>query len=155
MLLQAGRLTDCLKKWNLKPPANVFRLPKFDSPPLSPKCVFSFENAEFAGGKAVADADGHFSRVPKGYFAVYVGEEMRRFVIPLSYLNHSLFRALLKKAEEEFGFSANGGIRLPCESLVFEHILRLLKKKDPIVPTLELEEILVDYLDGGDECKSS
>ncbi|KAL0365610.1 UNVERIFIED_CONTAM: Auxin-responsive protein SAUR19 [Sesamum angustifolium] len=54
--------------------------------------------------------------VPKGHLAVYVGEsERKRFVIPLSYLNHSLFQDLLFQAEEEFGFvHPMGGITIPC-----------------------------------------
>ncbi|KAL8556252.1 hypothetical protein ACS0TY_003889 [Phlomoides rotata] len=45
------------------------------------------------------------AEVPKGHFAVYVGEnEKRRFVIPVSYLNNTSFQELLYQAEEEFGF---------------------------------------------------
>ncbi|RDX92365.1 Auxin-responsive protein SAUR20, partial [Mucuna pruriens] len=44
--------------------------------------------------------------VPKGHFAVYVGEgEKKRFVIPVSYLNQPSFQQLLNIAEEEFGFT--------------------------------------------------
>ncbi|KAJ7979198.1 Auxin-responsive protein-like protein [Quillaja saponaria] len=42
--------------------------------------------------------------VPKRYLAVYVGPELRRFIIPTSYLSHSLFKLLLENADEEFGF---------------------------------------------------
>nr|GMC82986.1 auxin-responsive protein SAUR21-like [Ipomoea batatas] len=45
------------------------------------------------------------TEVPKGHFAVYVGEtEKKRFVIPVSYLKDPSFQDLLCQAEEEFGF---------------------------------------------------
>ncbi|KAF3681933.1 Auxin-induced protein 10A5 [Capsicum annuum] len=48
--------------------------------------------------------------VPKGHFAVYVGETYRRFVVPISYLNHALFQDLLHWAEEEFGYNHPMGV---------------------------------------------
>ncbi|KAJ7967223.1 auxin-responsive protein SAUR72-like [Quillaja saponaria] len=58
--------------------------------------------------------------VPKGHIAVYVGESHKRFVIPISHLNHPLFRGLLKWAEEEFGFDhPTGGLRIPCSEDYF------------------------------------
>uniref|UniRef100_A0A7N1A4M8 Small auxin up regulated protein n=1 Tax=Kalanchoe fedtschenkoi TaxID=63787 RepID=A0A7N1A4M8_KALFE len=38
--------------------------------------------------------------VPKGYFAVYVGENKARFVVPVAYLNQPAFQELLSHAEE-------------------------------------------------------
>ncbi|CAK8576665.1 unnamed protein product [Lathyrus sativus] len=53
--------------------------------------------------------------VPKGYLAVYVGEKMRRFVIPISCLNQPMFQELLNEAEEEFGYDhPMGGLTIPC-----------------------------------------
>ncbi|XP_027354816.1 uncharacterized protein LOC113864840 [Abrus precatorius] len=53
--------------------------------------------------------------VPKGYLAVYVGEKMKRFVIPISYLNQPLFQELLSQVEEEFGYDhPMGGLTIPC-----------------------------------------
>ncbi|XP_031285051.1 auxin-responsive protein SAUR21-like [Pistacia vera] len=59
--------------------------------------------------------------VPKGYFAVYVGEsQKRRFVIPVSFLSQPLFQELLRKAEEEFGFDhPMGGLTIPCREDIF------------------------------------
>ncbi|KAF7841130.1 Auxin-induced protein 15A [Senna tora] len=58
--------------------------------------------------------------VPKGYVAVYVGEKMKRFVIPISYLNQPSFQDLLNQAEEEFGFEhPMGGLTIPCREDVF------------------------------------
>ncbi|XP_020214393.1 auxin-induced protein 6B-like [Cajanus cajan] len=61
--------------------------------------------------------------VPKGYLAVYVGEKMKRFVIPVSYLNQPSFQDLLCQAEEEFGYDhPMGGLTIPCSEDVFQHI---------------------------------
>jgi SAUR family protein len=63
------------------------------------------------------------SNVPKGYLAVYVGEEMKRFVVPLSYLNQPSFQDLLSQAEEQFGYDhPMGGFTIPCREDVFLHI---------------------------------
>ncbi|XP_010246403.1 PREDICTED: auxin-induced protein 15A-like [Nelumbo nucifera] len=59
--------------------------------------------------------------VPKGHLAVYVGEtQKKRFVVPLSYLNHPSFQDLLRRAEEEFGFHhPMGGLTIPCREDLF------------------------------------
>lgn len=65
-------------------------------------------------------------RAPKGHFVVYVGEEMRRFVIPLSYLKDPTFQKLLEKAAEEYMFSRESGIVLPCAESTFRRFLNLM-----------------------------
>ncbi|XP_066329310.1 auxin-induced protein X15-like isoform X5 [Miscanthus floridulus] len=70
--------------------------------------------------------------VPKGFFAVCVGMEMKRFVIPTEYLGHWAFEELLKEAEEEFGFQHEGALRIPCDVKVFEGILRLVGRKEAV-----------------------
>ncbi|KAL7108731.1 hypothetical protein ACP275_06G131300 [Erythranthe tilingii] len=61
------------------------------------------------------------TEVRKGHLAVYIGEsEKKRFVIPLSYLNHPSFQELLGQAEEEFGFHhPMGGLTIPCSEDLF------------------------------------
>lgn len=63
----------------------------------------------------------------KGYFAVYT-QGGKRFVVPLDYLNHPIFRVLLEMAEEEFGSTIHGPLQVPCEEELMEYILSLLRK---------------------------
>ncbi|EYU35308.1 hypothetical protein ABFS82_06G132600 [Erythranthe guttata] len=74
--------------------------------------------------------DRSTAEVPKWHLAVYVGEgEKKRFVIPLSYLNHPLFQDLLFQAEEEFGFHhPMGGITIPCSEDLFIDLTSRLSK---------------------------
>ncbi|XP_027339371.1 protein SMALL AUXIN UP-REGULATED RNA 10-like [Abrus precatorius] len=67
--------------------------------------------------------------VPKGYLAVYVGPELRRFIIPTSYLSHSLFKVLLEKAADEFGFDQSGGLTIPCEIETFKYLLKCMENE--------------------------
>ncbi|GJZ92527.1 auxin-induced protein 15A-like protein, partial [Tanacetum coccineum] len=62
------------------------------------------------------------SKTPTGSFTLYIGEERRRFVVPMGYLSHPLFKMLLEKSSEEFGFGQRNGIvsisgisRLTCD----------------------------------------
>ena len=68
--------------------------------------------------------------VPKGFFAVYVGEsEKKRFVVPLSFLNKPLFQDLLNITEEEFGFNhPMGGLTIPCHENMFIDITSRLDR---------------------------
>jgi len=60
---------------------------------------------------------------PKGQFVVYVGEELRRFTLPLSYLKNPIFQQLLKKSAEEYGYSDSRGIVLPCDESTFQNFI--------------------------------
>jgi SAUR family protein len=58
--------------------------------------------------------------VPKGYHAVYVGEKMKRFMIPISLLNEPSFQELLIQSENEFGYEhPMGGLTIPCSEDAF------------------------------------
>ena len=63
--------------------------------------------------------------VPKGHFAVYVGEaEEKRFVVPISILKHPSFQNLLTQAEEEYGFNhPMGALTIPCNEEAFTDLI--------------------------------
>ncbi|MCD7469316.1 hypothetical protein HAX54_008250 [Datura stramonium] len=65
--------------------------------------------------------------VPRGFLAVYVGPELRRFIIPTSYLSDPLFKLLLEKVEEEFGFDHTGGLTIPCEIETFKFLMQCME----------------------------
>lgn len=66
--------------------------------------------------------------VPKGFLAVYVGEnEKKRYVIPISHLNQPSFQDLLSQAEEEFGYEhPMGGLTIPCREDIFINVMSCL-----------------------------
>ncbi|KAG5000316.1 hypothetical protein AAZX31_08G154000 [Glycine max] len=79
----------------------------------------SIRRSSFAANQTSSKA----VEVPKGYLAVYIGERMRRFVIPISYLTQPSFQDLLSQAEEEFGYNHPwGGLTIPCSEDVFQSI---------------------------------
>ncbi|CAI0382756.1 unnamed protein product [Linum tenue] len=56
------------------------------------------------------------SDVPSGHIAVCVGSSCRRF--------------LLTQAEEEYGFSNQGPLTIPCDESVFEEAIRSISRSD-------------------------
>eukprot|EP01018_Ginkgo_biloba_P010688 Gb_31882 [translate_table: standard] len=67
--------------------------------------------------------------VPQGFVAIYVGEEQKRFVIPLVYLHHPFITRLLMEAETVFGYVANGPLRIPCDVDDFEQVKWLIDRE--------------------------
>ncbi|KAK9271235.1 hypothetical protein L1049_026825 [Liquidambar formosana] len=63
----------------------------------------------------------------KGHFVVY-SIDKKRFVVPLQYLNHNIFRDLFKMSEEEFGLPATGPITLPCDAAYVEYVISLIQR---------------------------
>ena len=74
-------------------------------------------------GLSVAATSKKTVSAPKGFLAVYVGEDQvqkKRYVVPISYLSQPSFQALLCKSEEEFGFDhPMGGLTIPCPEDTF------------------------------------
>nr|KJB36350.1 hypothetical protein B456_006G154300 [Gossypium raimondii] len=51
---------------------------------------------------------------PPGSFAIYVGENEERFVVPTNFLSHPLFKMLLEKSYNEYGFQQRDKLVVPC-----------------------------------------
>ncbi|GMH16503.1 hypothetical protein Nepgr_018344 [Nepenthes gracilis] len=79
------------------------------------------------GKKQGYDEEGLPVDIPKGHFAVYVGEKRTRYIVPISFLSRPEFQSLLQQAEDEFGFSHHMGITIPCEEAVFEALTSTLR----------------------------
>ncbi|KAL0344799.1 UNVERIFIED_CONTAM: Auxin-responsive protein SAUR50 [Sesamum radiatum] len=60
---------------------------------------------------------------PTGTFVVYVGDDRQRFVVPTGYLSHPLFKILLEKAYNEFGFNQRNGLVMPCSVAAFQEVV--------------------------------
>ncbi|OVA16030.1 Auxin-induced protein [Macleaya cordata] len=89
----------------------------------------------------------------KGYFVVYA-IDMKRFVVPLEYLNNSIFRELFKMSEEEFGLPSNGPITLPCDSAFMEYVISFLRQRRHLSENLE-KAILLIFMANYDRCSTS
>ncbi|KAM5565444.1 protein SMALL AUXIN UP-REGULATED RNA 51-like [Rosa sericea] len=120
------RLQQILKKWR-----KIANSPKASSITISSsnKSIKFLKRtlslSDKTGSTCEASNNAH---VPKGYLAVCVGEELKRFVIPTDYLGRPAFQFLLREAEEEFGFQQTGVLRIPCEVSVFEELLKMVEE---------------------------
>lgn len=62
--------------------------------------------------------------VPKGHLVVYVGENYKRFVIKITLLKHPLFKALLDQAQDEYDFTTDSKLCIPCDESLFLDVVR-------------------------------
>lgn len=97
--------------------------------------MIQFKSIVFQVKRIVAKKISHLryiNNVRKGHFAVYVGkheEETKRFVVPISYLDHPLFQALLRQAEDEFGTDhQRKSLTIPCAEDVFMDVTSRLNR---------------------------
>ncbi|KAL3000229.1 hypothetical protein AAZX31_09G202900 [Glycine max] len=90
--------------------------------------------------------------VPAGHVAVCVGPSRRRFIVRATHLNHPIFKMLLVKAEEEYGFCNHGPLAIPCDESLFEHLLRVVARPVPLPGFSSLEDFQtrchVDFVGG-------
>jgi SAUR family protein len=64
---------------------------------------------------------------PTGFFAIYVGEDRERFVVPTSCLSHPLFKMLLEKSYNVFGFDQRNRLVVPCNVSTFQEVLNAVE----------------------------
>ncbi|KAJ4971385.1 hypothetical protein NE237_004484 [Protea cynaroides] len=69
--------------------------------------------------------------VPKGHLVVYVGEGYKRFVIKVTLLKHPLFRALLDQAQDEYGFTPDSKLCIPCDEIIFLGVVQCCTNTPP------------------------
>ncbi|KAF3323611.1 indole-3-acetic acid-induced protein ARG7-like protein [Carex littledalei] len=67
--------------------------------------------------------------VPAGCLTVCVGPKKQRFVVKMACLNHTLFHALLQQAENEFGFTSDGPVMLPCDVETFQQVMMEMEQR--------------------------
>ncbi|KAG8057640.1 hypothetical protein GUJ93_ZPchr0002g26815 [Zizania palustris] len=58
----------------------------------------------------------------------YTGTDRNRLEVPLAYLGMTVFTELLRMSQEEFGFTSDGRIVLPCDAAEMEYVMYLLKR---------------------------
>ncbi|CAM0954051.1 unnamed protein product [Alopecurus aequalis] len=83
-----------------------------------------------AAGVGVQQADECCSTVAdKGNCVVYTADGAW-FEVPLVYLGTTVFSELLRMSGEEFGFTSGevGRITLPCDAVVMEYVLCLVRR---------------------------
>ncbi|KAK2395985.1 protein SMALL AUXIN UP-REGULATED RNA [Trifolium repens] len=133
---QIVRLKELLQKWQnvtLGPKPPIPRLEEADDGMRSPiinKRITNLQSCDSDEETCKTPDPEPPHDVPKGYLAVYVGPELRRFIIPTSYLSHSLFKMLLEKAAEEFGFDQSGGLTIPCEIETFKYLIKCIETQE-------------------------
>ena len=84
------------------------------------------KKARIAAARALAPPSP--TDVPAGHVAVCVGTSCKRFIVRATHLNHPIFKRLLVQAEEEYGFSNQGPLTIPCDESFFEEVLRVVTR---------------------------
>lgn len=120
--LKISVLLQVVRKWRAyRRPLRALSLPKCGT--------HGWE--EEAGDQSSASSSKKKPTTPRGYLALYVGAERRRFLVKTGVLNHPLFGLLLDKAKEEFGFQQKGPLNIPCDTDFFKQIVLLVESSNP------------------------
>ncbi|KAJ6717328.1 AUXIN-INDUCED PROTEIN-LIKE-RELATED [Salix purpurea] len=126
------RLQQILKKWRKAANAPKSSSSSSTSSGNASKSIKFIKRTLSFTDLSLAAASSSNDAVPKGYLAVCVGKQLKRYIIPTEYLGHQAFGILLREAEEEFGFQQEGVLKIPCEVAVFEKILKVVEEKKDV-----------------------
>ncbi|KAL6178852.1 hypothetical protein ACLB2K_050369 [Fragaria x ananassa] len=89
------------------------------------------------------------SRIQAGHVRVCVGRDialMCKFEMEANYLNHPIFQILLElSAEQEFGYTYDGALRIACDVDLFHYLLRLLETSNPSAHYMELSDLISKF----------
>uniref|UniRef100_A0A0D9XGA9 Auxin-responsive protein n=1 Tax=Leersia perrieri TaxID=77586 RepID=A0A0D9XGA9_9ORYZ len=77
----------------------------------------------------------------KGHCVMYTADGCR-FEVPLAYLDTAVFSELLRMSQEEFGFTSDGRIMLPCDAAIMEYAMCLLNRN----ASVEMEKALLSSM---------
>ncbi|KAM0054883.1 putative small auxin-up RNA [Helianthus debilis subsp. tardiflorus] len=87
------------------------------------------------------DGDDRAPSTPIGFFAIYVGEERQRFLIPTHYLSHPLFRMLLEKAHKDMNHKSR--LVMPCSVSAFLQVVSMVNCSNGMFDIGQLVEQLI------------
>ena len=114
IMVSGKRLLEMARKWHRMAVASRRKI-SFSRQTEKPA-------AEECSGSSSPKAPG------KGNFVVY-SRDGSRFVVPLAYLDSSVFRELLVMSEEEFGLPSDGPIVMPCDAPLLAQVVSLLRRR--------------------------
>ncbi|XVE84494.1 hypothetical protein DITRI_Ditri17bG0017900 [Diplodiscus trichospermus] len=64
----------------------------------------------------------------RGYVAMYVGDEAKRYEVPIKYLSSPLFRQLLiRSQDDDLEAKIDGPITIDCTPEMFKQLLKVVK----------------------------
>ncbi|CAK7341353.1 unnamed protein product [Dovyalis caffra] len=65
----------------------------------------------------------------RGYVAMYVGKEGKRYEVPVKYLSNPVFQELLRRSQhQDLDYKIEGAIRIPHSTAFFDQFLRIIKE---------------------------
>nr|KJB21388.1 hypothetical protein B456_004G163300 [Gossypium raimondii] len=106
-------------------PCGYYRLTQSESEAFWAKSIWSSKSGFSYVPIGQGPINEKLTKVLKGHLVVYVGQkdnDYHRVLVSIIYFNHPLSDELLREAEEEYGFSHQGGITISCLFLEFKRV---------------------------------